>query len=67
VIDDWTRRLANILGEDCRHLDFVMIEYQSIVSDCQEKKASAAACDEQSAERLWKLSEEMTQLNETFH
>jgi hypothetical protein len=35
-------------------------------SDCKERLSSKASRDEQSAERLWKLSEEMTQLNDAL-
>jgi hypothetical protein len=32
-------------------------------SDCKERVSSKSSRDEHSAERLWKLSEEMTDLN----
>jgi hypothetical protein len=35
-------------------------------SDCQERLSSKASRDEQSAQRLWKLSEEMTHLNDAL-
>ena len=35
-------------------------------SDCKERRTSKAACDKQSAQRLWKLSEEMTHLNDAL-
>jgi hypothetical protein len=46
-----------------RRLDHVTGKY---FSDCKERQSSKASCDEQSAERLWKLSEEMTQLNDAL-
>jgi hypothetical protein len=33
-------------------------------SDCKERQSSKASLDKQSAERLWKLSEEMTHLKD---
>jgi len=33
-------------------------------SDCKERLSSKPSRDEQAAKRLWKLSEEMTQLKE---
>jgi hypothetical protein len=35
-------------------------------SDCKERLSSKASRDEQSAQRLWKLSEEMTHLNDAL-
>ncbi len=35
-------------------------------SDCKERLSSKASRDQQSGERLWKLSEEMTQLNDAL-
>ena len=33
----------------------------TLSSDCKERQSSKTSRDEQSAKRLWKLSEEMTQ------
>jgi len=46
-----------------RHLDHVTGKY---FSDCKERLSSKRSRDEQSAKRLWKLSEEMTQLNDAL-
>ncbi len=35
-------------------------------SDCKERLSSKTSRDEQAAERLWKLSEEMTDLNDAL-
>jgi hypothetical protein len=60
-----------------RHLDHTTGKYFRLVihsilltmnieffSDCKERLSSKPSRDEQAAERLWKLSEEMTQLKE---
>ncbi|CAF2404068.1 unnamed protein product [Rotaria sp. Silwood2] len=46
-----------------RHLENVTGKY---FSDCKERQSSKISRDEQSAERLWKLSAEMTQLNDAL-
>ena len=44
---------------------FLLIDMR-VFSDCKERLSSIASRDEQSAERLWKLSEEMTHLNDVL-
>jgi NAD(P)-dependent dehydrogenase (short-subunit alcohol dehydrogenase family) len=46
-----------------RHLEHVTGKY---FCDCKERLSSKASRDQQSGERLWKLSEEMTQLNDAL-